>query len=165
MPFKRIFINSIHYWIFCGTFISIELFFFWKDPGYSETVQNIFLVLFLISEFLNLMCHLTLKDLRASLETTDKPYGDLKVRSKRGIPKGWGFDYVTCANYTWEVCAWLSFALLVRCYTAYLFLIISFLQMSEWALKKHKDLKAEFDGTDGKPHYPRGRKALIPFVF
>ena len=38
---------------------------------------------------------------------------------------------------------------------AYLFLGVSFLQMTDWALKKHKELKKEFDGKNGKLLYPR----------
>jgi len=41
---------------------------------------------------------------------------------------------------------------------AYLFLIVSFLQIAEWAVKKHKRYKQEFSD------YPRGRRALIPFL-
>jgi len=65
MPVKRIFINSFHYWILCGLFIGLEFFHFWKDVGYSNSTVQILSVFFLIFEFLNLMCHITLKNLRS----------------------------------------------------------------------------------------------------
>jgi len=54
---------------------------------------------FVVFEFLNFMCHLTLKNLRKPGST------------ERGIPKGWGFDLSSCANYFWEALCWLMFAL------------------------------------------------------
>ena len=30
--------------------------------------------------------------------------------TERGIPKGYGFGAVSCANYFWESMAWLTFA-------------------------------------------------------
>mmetsp|Transcript_35896 Transcript_35896/g.32297 ORF Transcript_35896/g.32297 Transcript_35896/m.32297 type:complete len:327 (-) Transcript_35896:24-1004(-) len=166
MPFKRIFINSFHYWFTCGTCISVELYYFWKNPEYSEAFQYLLIGLFCVFEFLNFMCHKTLKELRAKVEKEVKSdqYGELKMRSARGIPRGWGFDLVTCANYLWEVCVWTTFAIFVRCWSAYVFLLFSFYQMAEWALGKHRGLKKRFDGQEGRELYPKHRKAIIPFV-
>jgi very-long-chain enoyl-CoA reductase len=79
---------------------------------------------------MNFMCHVTLKNLRSKLESEeqDSKVAELKLKSKRGIPyvlfiildlklKGWGFGLVTCANYWWETCVWIAFAILVRCWT------------------------------------------------
>jgi len=41
---------------------------------------------------------------------------------------------------------------------AYFFLAVSFFQMLQWALQKHNRYKKDF------PKYPRGRKAMVPFV-
>ena len=60
---------------------------------------------------------------------------------KRGIPRGWGFGYVSCANYYWEALGWMTFSLLTRCYTSYMFTFYSVYQMLEWAIKKHKNYK------------------------
>jgi very-long-chain enoyl-CoA reductase len=57
-----------------------------------------FAAAFTVFEFLNLMTHITLKNLR-------KP-----GTQERGIPKGWGFDLVSCANYFWEAMCWTTFA-------------------------------------------------------
>ena len=59
----------------------------------------------------------------------------------KGIPKTWGFKYVSCANYLWETLGWLTFSIMTRCYTSFLFTAVSAGQMAEWALKKHKAYK------------------------
>ena len=100
MPFTNIFKNSIHYWGFFGLF---NMYFF-LHPDYTKPswASNQFYiastVFFCFFEFMNLMCHLELKNLR-------KP-----GTTERGIPKGYGFGYVSCANYFWEALAWLTFA-------------------------------------------------------
>jgi very-long-chain enoyl-CoA reductase len=77
-------------------------------------------------ELLNLKTHLVLKNLRKEGSTD------------RGIPRGWGFNQVSSANYLWEAGAWLSFALLAKVWGSWLFLAFSTGQMLLWALKKHK---------------------------
>jgi very-long-chain enoyl-CoA reductase len=72
------------------------------------------------------MCHITLRNLRRPGST------------ERGIPKGWGFDLVSCANYYWESLCWLVFAIQSQVIGAYIFFIVSTVQMMDWAIKKHK---------------------------
>ena len=92
MPFTNIFKNSIHYWGFFGLF---NMYFFlhpdYTKPSWaSDQFYIASTVFFCFFEFMNLMCHLELKNLR-------KP-----GTTERGIPKGYGFGYVSCANYFWE---------------------------------------------------------------
>ena len=100
MPFFNLFKNSFHYWFIFGV---INMYFF-LHPDYTPpkwASENTFLAIggaFAIFEFLNLMTHITLKNLRRPGST------------ERGIPKGWGFDLVSCANYFWEALCWLAFA-------------------------------------------------------
>ena len=101
MPKQRAFINFFHYWILCGVNIGIELSFFWKNPEYSKLVIGALSLGFGVSEFMNLMCHLTLKNLRSGGGSNEEEEGS--VRKKRGIPHGWGFDQVSCANYFWVI--------------------------------------------------------------
>ena len=103
--------------------------------------------MFCIFEFFNLQCHLVLKNLR-------KP-----GTTERGIPRGWGFEYVSCANYFWEALAWLTFAVQSQVLGAYFFLAVSFFQMLQWALQKHNRYKKDFGAK-----YPKGRKAMVPFI-
>ena len=108
MPFKRIFINSMHYWIFCGVMCGIEIFFFWRNPGYSTFTIVFFAGVWAVSQFMNFMCHVTTSNIRKAPGATE---------TTRGIPRGWGFDLVSSANYFWEIVSWTIFAILSRTYT------------------------------------------------
>lgn len=65
---------------------------------------------------------------------------------------------VSSANYLWESLAWITFCLQAQCAGGYVFLLASVYQMTDWALKKHRRYKKEF------PNYPKGRKAIFPFI-
>jgi len=116
------------------------------------------------------MTHITLGNLRNKAgyvkeDNKEEFNPDLAAaKTARGIPQGWGFGLVSSANYLWEVCIWITFAVLVRCWTAYLFAIVSALQMTQWALDKQRRYRKEFTGENGTQKFPRGRKAIFPFV-
>mmetsp|Transcript_44876 Transcript_44876/g.43458 ORF Transcript_44876/g.43458 Transcript_44876/m.43458 type:complete len:202 (+) Transcript_44876:352-957(+) len=148
MPFSNVFLNSFHYWVIFG-FINM---YFFLHPDYtppkwtSDNYLWISFACFLGFEFLNLMCHITMMNLRRPGTT------------ERGIPRGWGFDTVSCANYLYETLCWILFAVQSNAVGAYIFLAISFFQMLDWALKKHKRYVEEF------PNYPKNRKSMVPFI-
>ena len=148
MPFTNIFKNCTHYWVIFGVLVGYFLF----HPKYTEpdyipmNVKYILIAAFAFFEFMNFLCHNELKNLR-------KP-----GTTERGIPKGYGFGLVSWANYWWETLVWLTYSVFTGCATSYLFLLFSFYQMAVWALKKHKRYKEEFKD------YPKGRKAIVPFV-
>lgn len=148
MPFTNIFKNSTHYWVIFGVLVGYFLF----HPKYTEptyipmTLKYVLIAAFAFFELMNFLCHNELKNLR-------KP-----GTTERGIPKGYGFGFVSCANYFWETLVWLTYSVFTGCATSYVFLLFSFYQMTEWALKKHKRYREEFKD------YPRGRKAIIPFL-
>ena len=123
MPIFNIFKNSAHYWILCGF---CNMYFFlhplYTSPAWiDDSLINIFALIFTVFEFLNLMCHITLANLR--------PPGS----KERFIPRGWGFGLVACANYFYESMAWLTFAIFSQVAGAYLFWLVSTLQMLAWA--------------------------------
>ena len=97
----NLFKNSFHYY---GLFGFLTMYFY-LHPDYTPptwatpTVYYGCTALFCIFEFLNLMTHITLKNLR-------KP-----GTTERKIPHGWGFGMVSSANYLWEACAWITFCL------------------------------------------------------
>jgi very-long-chain enoyl-CoA reductase len=125
MPFMNIFKNSAHYWILFG--ICSMLFFLKPSVDDSSRFKEIVLAgLFLLFELLNFSCHIILKNLRKEGST------------ERGIPMGCGFGQVSCANYLWEACAWTTFALVTKVWGSWLFVGVSTVQMTLWALKKHK---------------------------
>lgn len=148
MPFKNLFINCTHYWFTFALLVGYFLF----HPKYTEptyipmNLKYVLIALFAIFQVMNLLCHNELKNLR-------KP-----GTTERGIPKGYGFGMVSCANYFWETMVWLSYSALTGTATSYLFLAFSFYQMSEWALKKHRRYRKEFKD------YPKNRTAIIPFL-
>ncbi|CDJ37010.1 trans-2,3-enoyl-CoA reductase, putative [Eimeria tenella] len=149
MPIVRVPLNCGHYWLLCAASIGYFLFHPKYQPPFRGDWQ--FLVyllaaLFVIFEALNFKTHLILRGLRS------------RGTRQRGIPYGAGFDLVSCANYFWETMAWLVFAVLVSCFTAWLFLVVAFAQMAEWALKKHRNYLKEFKD------YPKNRKAIVPFI-
>ena len=77
--------------------------YFYLRPDYTppawanDTIFTASAVLFTIFELLNLKAHMILSALRKQGTT------------QRGIPEGWGFGLVSCANYFYEAMAWLVF--------------------------------------------------------
>lgn len=147
MPVFNIFKNSFHYWILGGALIAYWLYHPLYTVTKSDNFVNICAVIFILAELGNLYSHIQLRNLR--------PPGT-RIRSN---PRGFLFEYVSCANYTFELTAWLVFAIFTQTFTAYFFFAVSFLQIAEWSLKKHKALRKDFNGE------PKGRKALIPFIW
>jgi very-long-chain enoyl-CoA reductase len=101
MPIFNLLKNCTHYWFIFGF---INMYFFlhpdYKPPRWAKDKKYMYtlVALFLFFEFLNLMTHLTLRNLRKPGST------------ERGIPQGWGFQYISCANYFWEFLCWSLFA-------------------------------------------------------
>lgn len=152
MPLFNVFKNSFHYWVLGGLAIAYPLY----HPDYTQytstkLAQNL-ASLFLICMFGNLKSHIILKNLRPAGST------------KRDIPRGFLFEYVSCPNYFFEIVQWVTFACMVQTITSAVFAVVSACQMYIWALGKHKQYKKEFNGKNGKELYPRGRKVLIPFL-
>ena len=148
MPFTNVFKNSFHYY---GLFGFGTMFFFlrpkYEDPSWgSPTAYYILTALFFLFELLNLKTHIILKNLR-------KP-----GTTERNIPYGWGFGLVSSANYFWESLAWIVFCIQAQVIGGYVYLAAAIVQMTLWAIKKHKRYRSEF------PDYPKNRKAIFPFL-
>ena len=150
MPVFNIFKNSSHYWILSGALMA----YFTYSPT-SETAVEGYppltyagLALFAIGELCNLNTHLTLRSLRS-------PGG-----TERGIPKGLGFDWVTCPNYFFESIAWLGFLMVNRNWTTVLFIVVAVGQMGIWAKKKESRYRKE-----GAGKYPRKKFCMIPGIW
>lgn len=94
----------------------------------------------------NLQAHYTLRNLR-------KP-----GTRERNIPRGGLFELVSCANYTFEIFAWIGWSTMAMSLAAYFFTVQGAVQMYFWAVAKHRRYRKEF------PNYPKGRKALVPFL-
>ena len=57
------------------------------------------------------------------------------------IPRGFGFDQITCANYTFEVWGWMLFAAATWTLPALMFIAAGAGQMAIWAKAKHARLR------------------------
>jgi very-long-chain enoyl-CoA reductase len=150
MPIRNLFKNCSYYWGFTA-FVAYHV----NHPLYT-TPNNIqiyiSLAFFALSEFGNLSIHLLLRDLRPPGSTARKiPYPNMNPFTQL-------FRYVSCPNYTYEFYSWLAFTIMTQCLPAGLFTLAGLYQMTVWALGKHRAYKKEFKS------YPRGRKAIIPFL-
>lgn len=147
MPLSNLFKNCAYYWTF-GAVIGYPL----CKPGFegpSMKRVQIGFAIFALSELGNLICHIMLSRLRPKEGAKNRP-----------IPSGFLFDYVACPNYTFEVLSWVGFSIMTNILLSWLFTLVGFLQMTDWALKKHKEYKKMYD-----PEYSRLRKkAIVPFV-
>lgn len=152
MPIRNIFKNSGYYWLF-----ACAISYFVNHPLYTPASFGDLqfyggLAGFVFCQLGNLSTHIALRNLR--------PEGT----KERNIPKPTSnpftvlFSLVSCANYTYEIGSWICFTIMTQTVTSGLFAIMGAAQMIAWAQKKHKNYRREFKD------YPKGRKAIIPFV-
>jgi len=152
MPILNLFKNSSYYWGFAfvmGYYVNHPLY---TAPYFGNLQIYGALAGFILAELGNFSIHIALRNLR--------PAGS----KERKIPyPSWNpftilFNFVSCPNYSYEVAAWGCFTVLTQCLPAGLFALAGAGQMTLWALGKHRNYKKEFS------NYPKGRKAILPFV-
>lgn len=146
MPFFNVFKNSAHYWLLGGLFIAYFLYHPSFTATWSDQTVNILAIIFVLCELGNFYSHYQLRNLRTP-----------GTRERRN-PRGFMFELTSCANYTFEVFAWLVFSIMVQTLTSWLFLLVSTAQIAQWSIKKHKLLNKEFGKVPG-------RKILFPFIW
>ncbi len=151
MPLRNIFKNSAHYWLLSGLLIAV---FIYSPSSAAAREANPLLLypglaLFAIGELGNFQTHLTLKGLRSSGGT------------ERGIPRGFSFNLVTCPNYLTETCSWLGVYLVSGfSWGVLIFLVVSVLQMAQWAKKKERRYRKEFGDK-----YKKKRFTMLPGIW
>jgi very-long-chain enoyl-CoA reductase len=64
MPFKRVIINSLHYWVFFALMNSIELFCFPSGHNYSRVTLAVIVSFWIVFEVINYKCHRLMSDFR-----------------------------------------------------------------------------------------------------
>jgi len=152
MPIFNLFKNCGYYWGFTAA-----VAYFVNHPKYtSPACGNVqiypALAAFIICELGNLSIHLLLRNLRPPGSRERRvPYPDSN-------PLTFLFNYVSCPNYTYEIGTWLAFSFMTQTLTSFLFTIAGALQMTQWALQKHRSYRKDHS------NYPKQRKAIIPFV-
>nr|CAG4643333.1 EOG090X097L [Ilyocryptus agilis] len=150
MPLRNLFRNSSYYWLFAA-YVAYHV----NHPLYTAPcrVQSyICLGLWLVCELGNFSIHWLLRNLRPAGSKERR----IPVPTKDPLTQL--FKLVSCPNYTYEFGGWVAFTIMTQCLPAGLFAFAGFYQMAVWALGKHRAYKRDFKD------YPRGRKAIIPFV-
>jgi very-long-chain enoyl-CoA reductase len=84
--------------------------------------------------------------------------------NERGIPRGGLFNWVSCANYTYELLLWTGFCVLCRTVASAVYLVGIVGILGSWARKRHLRYHQFFDGKENRQLYPAQRRALIPFI-
>ncbi|KAK4555580.1 3-oxo-5a-steroid 4- dehydrogenase [Recurvomyces mirabilis] len=151
MPVANIFKNSFHYWILAGVLIAAVVYSPTSTTAATNTnplLTYIGLALYILGELGNLNTHLVLRSLRS-------PGG-----AERGVPKGLGFDWVTCPNYLFETIAWAGILVISRSWSTGIFVAVATAQMAVWARKKESRYRKELGGK-----YERKRFSMIPGVW
>ena len=149
LPIMYSFGAIIYYWgvyaLCCSFFIFNSEF---KEPEYNKGIlRYIILIIFIIAEIGNGLCH--------QEQTNQKK----RNHGKRGIPKGYGFDLTSSANYSWEFLSWICFSLIAGHWFSWMFTTIGFISMLGLAINKHEEYKLTF------PEYAKRTKRIIPFIF
>lgn len=150
-PLSNVFRNCFYYWTF-GAFIA----YFANHPYYTPVGEKQMYIGFglgMVCQLANFYCHIVLKNLRS-------PDG----KGGYQIPRGFLFNFITCANYTTEIYQWLGYNIATQTLAGYSFLVVAGLIMTNWALGKHRRLRKLFDGKNGQPKYPRRWVILPPFL-
>jgi len=150
MPARNIFKNSFHYWIFSGANLA-----YWIYSPTSPTAGPIdpliiypAVAIFILAQLSNLSTHLTLRSLRSPGST------------ERGIPRGFGFNLVTCPNYLFETLAWVAIWAVTGSLSAGVFIVVAAGQMAIWAKKKEMKYRKDFPGK-----YKKKRFVMIPGLY
>ena len=148
MPFSNLFKNCAYYWGIFGILCGYSLFNPYGNDLTFMKVPRYFIILFFISgEIANYRTHMILRDIKLNKE------------GKKDIPPLIeGFEWVTCANYLWEFLTWVSFSVFSLNIFVFFFTICGFLQMKQWALKKHAEMK-KTHGENYKIKY-----SFIPYI-
>nr|CAG4650294.1 EOG090X097L [Sida crystallina] len=150
MPVRNLFRNCGYYWLFAA-YVAYHINHpLYTAPCLSQTY--IALAAWTICELGNFGIHWALRNLR--------PPGSKERKVPRATrdPTTRLFNLVSCPNYTYEVGGWVAFTIMTQCIPAGLFALAGFYQMAIWAVGKHRAYKKDFND------YPRGRKAIIPFL-
>ncbi len=149
-PLGDALVEYAYYWGF-GSWIA------WSLSSHAgrglDALALLGLGLFLLGELGNAWAHQKLRALRAPQS------------QERGLPSGGLFDWVSCANYSYEILSWLGFAVMTRSLAAGLFCGAGAAILAGWAKARHARYRELFDGREGRPLYPSQRRALVPFVW
>ncbi|KAH6646732.1 3-oxo-5-alpha-steroid 4-dehydrogenase-domain-containing protein [Truncatella angustata] len=143
MPVWNVFRNSFFYWAVAGFLAALEVYAPFSPAAKAEnlSIDLLGLALFFFGEIGNFSVHSYLSSLRS-------PGG-----TERVIPKGYGFELVTCPNYMFEVIAWIGVILVSRSPSIALFISIGSMYMFSWGKGKERAYRKEFGDKYKKKRY------------
>jgi hypothetical protein len=177
MPLSQLFKNSTYYWGFACAVAFPLVHPLYQAPGKTQVAFGF--ALWVACQLVNLAVHLQLAGMRGSdLDDSRKP------------PRGPLFSLVTSPNYTSEVLGWVAWSIASNIFMGYVFTLVGFAQMAQWALQKYRgckfpshcapegggkranttDVNPFLDQTDLKDEpegkaYAKARKSIVPFLF
>ena len=148
MPLTNLFKNCAYYWGIFGILCGYTLFNpYGKDITFLKFPRYLMVAFFFSAEMYNLKTHIILRDIK------------IKGKGKKYMPpRTDGFELVTCANYMYEFFAWVCFSAFSLNIFVIFFTICGFLQMKQWALKKHAEMRNNYGDK-----YPKHIFAFIPY--
>eukprot|EP00850_Spirogloea_muscicola_P018513 SM000170S02685 [mRNA] locus=s170:301227:302979:+ [translate_table: standard] len=145
MPLPNLFRNCAYYWAFAALIGYIINHPLYTPPPFMQ--MKVGLTIAIVAQWSNLYCHVILRDLRPSSGGPAGKRGDYQ------IPRGFLFEYITCANYFTEIMGWLGFNIATQTLPGAVFLVAGAVQMGQWALIKHRRLtKVWLEASDIGPH-------------
>jgi len=151
VPLGDALVEYVYYWGF-GAWIG------WASAGAAGSahpwLEYLALALFFTGEFGNAWAHIKLRRLRTRSGI-----------QARALPSGGLFDVVDCPHYLFEILSWLGFACVTNVLPSWVFVAVVTAILSWYAHTRHQRYLSEFDGRDGRPAYPAGRRALLPGLF
>ena len=148
MPLTNLVKNCVYYWGIFGILCGYTLFNpYGKDITFLKFPRYLMIAFFFSAEMYNLKTHIILRDIK------------IKGKGKKYMPpRTDGFELVTCANYMYEFFAWVCFSAFSLNIFVIFFTICGFLQMKQWALKKHAEMRNNYGDK-----YPKHIFAFIPY--
>ncbi|KKZ67990.1 enoyl reductase [[Emmonsia] crescens] len=154
MPAFFVVRNSAHYWVLSGLNVA-----YWVYAPTSKAAATTIesanplllytgLALYVFGQLANINTHLVLRNLR-------RP-----GTNERGIPSGFGFKWVTCPNYLFEVIAWVGMYLVSGLnWSVILFIAVACAPMITWAKSKEHTYRKEFGDK-----YKKKRFVMFPGI-
>jgi very-long-chain enoyl-CoA reductase len=124
----------------------------WVPPSSTQWLGGG--LVFLLGEAGNAWAHQKLRALRMQ-----------SGESKKGIPSGGLFEWVSCPHYLFEIVSWCGFFWVTRVWASGAFLALGAAIVASYAYSRHRSYKKEFDGQEGRASYPLRRKAIVPLLF
>ncbi|CAJ2511724.1 Uu.00g073490.m01.CDS01 [Anthostomella pinea] len=143
MPAAYIVRNSFFYWVAAGLLGALEIYAPFSPAALARTraIDYLGLALYFFGQYGTARVHWYLASLRKPGETARK------------IPRGNGFELVTCPNYMFEVIAWIGIILVTRSPTLVVFIAIGIYYMYIWGVGKEKAYRKEFGDKYKKKRY------------